>query len=258
MKFENILYDKKAGVAKITLNRPDSMNALSPELLAELKKALEDARADKDVRVIVLKANGKAFCAGIDLKMVQGFLDNKSGQGLSKFGDFLRPIVELMEEIEKPIICSVNGLAITGGFLLTYFCDLIIASEDAWFQDTHAKWGFAPGAYESLRLPRLVGMFNAKRIFLTCERITAEEAFRMGLLYKVVAKDKLEEETDKLAADLIKLSGLSQKFMKAQINKGLKVDWETSKVIDDFVRADLLGGFISEDTAERLAPFTKK
>lgn len=260
MQFKNILLEKRDGKGIVTLNRPDDLNALSPELLAELLAALRDAVADPKVRVIILKGSGKSFCAGIDLKMADGMLagGSQKQEGLNSFESTLKPVLRQIEESPKPVICAVQGYAITGGFLLTYSCDLVIASEDAIFQDTHAKWGFVPGGWESLKIPRLVGIPGAKRIFLTCDRLTAQEADRMGLLYRVVPKEKLAEETEALADRVLKLSSESLKYLKIQINKFSKVDWANAVELDDALRKDLIGGFMTSETAERLGTFAKK
>lgn len=260
MQFKNILFEKRAGKGILTLNRPNDLNALSPDLLAEMLVALRDAVTDRDVRVIILKGSGKSFCAGIDLKMADGMLEGGSQkqEGLNSFENTLKPVLREIEESPKPVICAVHGYAITGGFLLTYSCDLIVAAEDAIFQDTHAKWGFVPGGWESLKLPRLVGIPRAKRIFLTCDRITAKDAEQMGLVYSVVPKDKLEQEAEALADKILKLSSESMKYIKLQINKLSKVDWANAVEMDDALRKDLIGGFMTSETAERLGTFTKK
>ena len=258
MPFKNILLEKREGKGILTLNRPEDLNALSPELLSELGAAFSDVTEDKDTHVIILKGKGTSFCAGIDLKLADGFLGEESEKGLSTFGDKLLPILEQIEECGKPVICAVQGFAITGGFLLAYYCDFVIASEDAVFQDTHAKWGFVPGGWETLKLPRLIGMHRAKRIFLTCERITAQEAERMGLIYRVVPKEDLRKEAEALADRMLKLSSESLRYIKTQINQCTKVDWATALEMDKLIRKNLMAGFITCDTSDRLKSFGKK
>ncbi|MGV8059650.1 MAG: enoyl-CoA hydratase/isomerase family protein [Smithellaceae bacterium] len=258
MQYKNILFEKRDGKGILTLNRPDELNALSPEMLKEMLAALRDAVADPQVRVIILKGSGKSFCAGINLKMADGMREDDSKEDASSFEVTLKPVLMLIEDSPKPVICAVQGYAITGGFLLTYTCDFIVASEDAIFQDTHAKWGFVPGGWESLKIPRLIGIPRAKKIFLTCDRLTAQEADKMGLVYSVVPKDKLDQEAEALADKIAKLSGESLKYLKIQINKFSKVDWANAVTMDDALRKDLLGGFMTSETAERLATFTKK
>lgn len=258
MQFKNILFEKRDGKGIVTLNQPNDLNALSPEMMKEMLSALSDAVADPQVRVIILKGNGESFCAGINLKMADGMREGESKEDVNSFELTLKPVLMMIEDSPKPVICAVQGYAITGGFLLTYTCDFIVASEDAVFQDTHAKWGFVPGGWESLKIPRLIGVHQAKKIFLTCDRLTAQEADKMGLVYSVVPKDKLDQETEALADKIAKLSGESLKYLKIQINKFSKVDWATAVAMDDDLRKDLLGGFMTSEAAERLATFTKK
>lgn len=258
MQFKNIALEKRDGKGIITLNRPEHLNALSPELMLELGEALHDLGKDDNTHVIILQGNGTSFCAGIDLKLVDGFLGEASEKDLSRFGNNLLPVLKHIEQCEKPVICAVHGFAITGGFLLAYCCDLVIAADDAIFQDTHAKWGFVPGAWETLKLPRLVGIHRAKRIFLTCERISAREAEQMGLVYRVVPPENLEKETEELADRILKLSSESLKFIKEQINQCTKVDWPAAVEMDELIRKPLVAGFITRQGAGRLKGFGNK
>ena len=258
MSFKNLLLEKREGKGIITLNRPDDLNALSLDAMSELAEALQDVAEDASVRIVILKGSGKCFCAGLDLKVADDFRGKESENGLRGLVEILRVVLRRMEDCEKPIICAVHSYAITGGFLLSYFCDLIVASEDAVFQDTHAKWGLVPGGWESLRIPRLVSLHRAKRIFFTCERITAKEAKEMGLVYRVVPRDQLDEEVEALANRMLELSSESFKYIKTQINKCTKIDWASAVELDNCIRKPLLGGFMTSEAEERLSAFVKK
>jgi len=163
-------------VAIVTLNRPEKLNAQNGESLSELKTALEDAEKDNSVGVVVIRGAGKAFCAGMDLEVSLGAgaaaQVEKIG-GLTKYTRFWH-VCEVIENMSKPVISAVHGYAITGGFLLAYTSDLVVASENAIFGDSHARWGIIPAAGETQRLPRRVGLAKAKEIFFTCDMIGAK------------------------------------------------------------------------------------
>ena len=187
MAFNTILMEKKDGVARVTLNRPEVLNALSPLSLSELIAALKEIDGDDSVRVVVLKGAGRCFCAGLDLKIVGGLLEEGNEEAArSQLIDQGLEVGEVIDGLSKPVIAAVHGYAITGGFYLAYCCDIVIASEDAVFQDTHARWGFVPGWQESQRLLRLVGIPKAKYIFFTSDQMSAADMAAAGLVSKVV------------------------------------------------------------------------
>jgi enoyl-CoA hydratase/carnithine racemase len=167
-------------------------------------------------------------------------------------------LADLLERVEKPVIAAVQGNAIAGGFILAFFCDLIIASEDARFGDAHAKWGIVPGWQEPQRLARSIGLRRAKQFFLTCEVVSAKEAYDMGLVWKLVPTGELEQAVDEWGARLQKLSGISLALIKQQFRSVLKADWETMLEVDRSLRKDLIAGFCSEEMLERLKAFGKK
>lgn len=255
MEFQNLVLEKAGGKAKITLNRPQALNALNPELLSQLKAALEQVGEDKDIGVVILKGAGRSFCAGLDLKVIEKLLSEEEELRFVEQG---REVFKIMEEMGKPIIAAVHGHAITGGFALVYFSDIIVASEDALFQDTHGRWGFVPAWLEAQRLPRVVGIFRAKGIFFTSDMITAKEAEQMGLVYKVVPREKLDEEAEQLATKILRQSRESLALIKAQINRGTKVEWSTALEIDSSIRKGLISDWITQEAKSRLKAFVEK
>lgn len=257
-KFDNLILEKREGKAKIILNRPQALNALNLELLSELKEAFEEVERDKDIGVIILKREGRAFCAGMDLKVMENLLKRGREEDLVSFVIPIKEILGMMESLSKPIICAVHGYAITGGFALVYFSDMVIASEDAVFQDTHGRWGLVPAAMESIKLPRVVGTFRAKRISSTSDVITAKEAEQMGLVYKVVPRERLDEEVEQLATKILKQSKLSLAITKSQINKCVKVNWSTALEIDDLIRKGLISNSIPPEGESRLRAFIER
>jgi enoyl-CoA hydratase len=217
-KFEAILYDKTNHAAWITLNRPDVRNAQSPLLREELIAALERARDDDDVYVIIITGAGEAFSGGGD---ISGFPQNPV-EFMEKIGLQIkgkrRPI-EVTRDIPKPIIAMVNGLALGAGCELAMACDIIIASDNAKFGQPEISVGLIPGGGGTQVLPRLVGEKKAKELVFTGDIIKADEALRIGLVNKVVPKDKLRESVDELVDKLVKKSPLMLKFAKMSINK---------------------------------------
>ncbi|MEI6186769.1 MAG: enoyl-CoA hydratase/isomerase family protein, partial [Dehalococcoidia bacterium] len=171
MAYETIIYQAGGGIGRITLNRPQAMNALTPAMLKELKTAVLAAGKDGDVKVIVLTGAGRAFCAGVDLKALG---DQKLVNGM--VGDILdlpaRELINAIRSVPRAVICVVNGFCFTGALEIMLACDIVIASEEAKIGDTHAKWGLRPTWGMSARLPRRVGYLKAKEISFTAEAIT--------------------------------------------------------------------------------------
>jgi enoyl-CoA hydratase len=194
-----LLVERSEATAVITLNRPEQRNALSSELRARLVTAFREAAADSAVRAIVLTGNGKAFCAGLDLKEL-------GQQGLGAGGTGEDPeevnVLKAMGAVPQPIIGAINGVAVTGGFEVALGCDVLIASTEARFADTHARVGILPGWGISQKLPRLIGIGRAKELSFTGNYLSAEQAERWGLVNRVVAPGNLVPTCLELASDM--------------------------------------------------------
>ena len=194
-----LLVEKKDGVATLTLNRPDALNALSFELRAAFVEALTEIASDGQTRVAILTGNGRAFCAGLDLKELGG----ESGASGNPFGRERNfGVVDALDACPVPVIGAINGFAITGGFELALACDFLVASTDARFADTHARVGIVPGWGLSQRLSRLIGIGRAKEVSLTGNFVSAEQALEWGLVNRVVAPNELIPPCLGLAADI--------------------------------------------------------
>mgnify|MGYP001817590666 CR=1 FL=1 len=191
-----VLLDKHDGYAVVTLNRPDAMNALSRELRADFVEAFVHCQADENIRVIVLTGNGPAFCAGFDLKELG------SGQTENTAEEVNNVVAEAMAAFEGPIIGAINGHCITGGFEMALACDVLIASEEARFADTHARVGMLPGWGLSQKLPRLVGLSRAREIAFTGAPINARQAYDWGLVNHVLPAAELLPRARKMAEDM--------------------------------------------------------
>src|SRR5262245_5926733 len=187
------------GVAVLTLNRPQAMNALSRELLDTLAKALQGCSDDARVRVIILTGAGRAFCAGLDLKELGAGRTDTGKTTVSSRGD----PVGVMEQLKKPVIGAINGAAVTGGFELALACDVLLASTEARFADTHARVGLASGWGLSQKLSRAVGIYRAREISLGGRWVSAEQAAAWGFVNRVVAPGELMGAARALAADML-------------------------------------------------------
>jgi len=199
---ESVLHiEIKDKIAILTMNRPTSMNAISSELRDALADAFSNLKKDPSIRVAVLTGAGRAFCAGLDLKELadeNGMAKTFSGENNEKMN-----IAAPLREFGKPIIAAVNGAAITGGFELALACDILIASTEARFADTHARVGVIPGAGLSQKLSRLIGIYRAKELSLTGNFINADQALEWGLVNRVVAPEDLMPTCISLAKDII-------------------------------------------------------
>jgi enoyl-CoA hydratase len=203
--------ERNAEIAVVTLNRPQAMNALSRQLREALANTFEELQADPETAVVILTGAGRAFCAGLDLKE----LGSESAEGMGG-GDMMRSI----RSFEGPIIGAINGHAITGGFELALACDILIASTEARFADTHARVGFLPGWGLSQILPRLVGISRAKEISLTGNFIPAEQAEAWGLVNRVVAPDELLPACKTLATEMLSCDRKTLLGYKRLIDEG--------------------------------------
>lgn len=234
-----VIAERSGGIAMLTLNRPEALNALSSELRAELVRRLRELAGDDEVRVVILTGAGRAFSAGLDLKELGGE-GRPSGPGsraapVAADGD----VVAALRALPQPVIGAINGFAITGGFEIALACDLLIASSEARFADTHARVGVMPGWGLSQRLPRLVGLPRAKEISLTGNYVSAEEAERWGLVNRVVAPDQLLPTVRSLAQDMLScdpdlLRGYKQVLDEGYattLAEGLEVEQRASRAL---------------------------
>jgi 2-(1,2-epoxy-1,2-dihydrophenyl)acetyl-CoA isomerase len=231
-----LLSERSNGVLRLTLNRPERKNSISPELREELLAALEEARTDDEVRCIVITGAGDAFCSGVDLGR------SKVTEGASK-GEKTRPdlrgikdamkrgmqrVIRALWEMDKPVIASVNGVAAGGGAQLALVCDLVVASESARFIEIFVKRGLAVDSGGGWLLPRLVGLAKAKELVFFGDPISAPDAAAAGLINKVVPASDLEAATTAWAERLAKGPTRSIGASKMLLNRALQTDLETA------------------------------
>lgn len=214
MEFEDLIYTKAEGIAKIVINRPKVYNAFRTLTLRELALAFEDADLDERVRAVILTGVGKkAFCTGGDTN------EMKAGVGYAKDLDYWHTRVhQAIRTLTKPVIAAVNGYAIGGGNVLVTICDMAIASENAIFGQAGPKVGSFDAGFGAAYLARIVGEKKAREIWFLCRQYTAQEALEMGLVNKVVPIDKLQEEAESWCKEICKMSPTSIKFLKFAFN----------------------------------------
>ena len=252
MIYENIELEKKDGIAWITINRPDVLNALNSETLTELNSIVLEIENDTAVKVAVLKGAGdKAFVAGADIKEMK---DMNMLQA-REFAQIGHSVVAHIRGSRIPYIAMVKGYALGGGCELMMACDIAIGSMSAKIGQPEINLGISPGFGGTQNLPRLVGRAKAKELLLTGDIITAEEAYRIGLLCKLVDNEKLEEVTKKLAQKIAGKSSIQTSFIKALVNKGSDIDIITAH---DMEIAYFSSGFATQDQKEGMSAFLEK
>ena len=218
LEFEDIIFEKsEEGIAKITINRPEVRNAFRPLTVREMQQALEDAREDSGIGVIILTGAGeKAFCSGGDQRIRgdAGYQDSGTGHLRLNVLDFQRQI----RSCPKPVVAMVAGYAIGGGHVLHVMCDLSIAADNAVFGQTEPKVGSFDGGYGSSYLARIVGQKKAREIWFLCRQYDARQALEMGLVNTVVPLAQLEEETIQWCREMLRMSPIALRCLKAAMN----------------------------------------
>ena len=222
--YNNVLYQTDNGIGMITLNRPKALNALNSELLTELNGLLDEISQDESVKVVIVTGAGdKAFVAGADIAEMQS-MSSMEGRAFGKFG---QAIFNKLENIPQPVIAAVNGFALGGGCELAMACDIRIASDRAKFGQPEVSLGIVPGLGGTQRLPRLIGKGRAKELLYTADMINAEEAYRIGLVNKIVPADELLSTAKELAEKIMARAQVAVQLCKAAVNTGLDIDLES-------------------------------
>jgi enoyl-CoA hydratase/carnithine racemase len=246
-------YDVDAGIARIVLNRPGQLNAISPALLEELDLVCDAVERDAGVRVATLTGAGRAFCAGADLRAVRE-LSPDAGKWHEFMGLWHR-VFNRLEALPVPLIAGVHGFALAGGLELVLLADLAVADEGARLGDQHANFGLVAGGGGSQRLPRLVGARRAKELMLLGGWLSAGEALQWGLVNRVAAPGRLEAVVQEMAAELAEKSSSANRTVKALVNRGLDMDLARGLDLERQLVADHMR---SADAAEGLRAFAEK
>jgi len=252
MEFKFVIYEKSEGVATITLNRPEALNAFSNEVIEEVLHALEDVKSDEKVRVVVLTGAGeKAFSVGADIKAMIGMNALKARE-LSLRGEKL---CAAFEDLEKPVIAALNGYALGGGLEVAMACDLRIASENARMGQTEINIGLIPGWGGTQRLTRLIGRTKAKELVFTGRMIDAKTAEQLGIVNMIAPADKFRETVRQFAVDLATKAPVAIKVAKALINKGADISLDSALALE---REGFGVVASTEDLQEGVKAFTEK
>ncbi len=200
MDYQNVKLSKEQGIATILLNRPDAMNALGRELVTDLSSALSDVAGDDSIKAMVLRGEGRCFCAGADLKYFQDAF--QSPESLRGYLTEINEVIFQVEDMPIPVIAVVHGFALAGGLELMMACDMSLVADNARIGDQHVNFGLMPGGGSTIRLPRLVGPQRAMELLTTGRWLNGPEAVEWGLALRSAPLEKLDEELEKLVEPL--------------------------------------------------------
>jgi enoyl-CoA hydratase/carnithine racemase len=252
MPYQDLILEHRGAVSWLYLNRPQALNALSMRCMRELRAALIELRDRDETRVIVLSGKGRGFCAGADLT---GALPDRSAppSGEPTFDDLGTAMEEVLNAMPKPVIAAVNGVAAGGGLEIAMMSDFIVAAASARLGDAHANFGAMPGGGATVRLPRFVGVSQARYLMFTGELMSAEEALRVGLVTKVWPDEAFEAEAQALAEKIAAKSPLGLKRMKALINGSFDMSTDQAVRLEKAVSAQHMLSFDAEEGGKAFA-----
>jgi len=240
-------------VAYITFNRPEVFNSFNREMALSLQSVMDDCETSNDVRAIVLTGNGKAFCAGQDLKEVT---DPDLNPGFKKIlEEHYNPIITRIRSIKKPVIAAVNGVAAGAGANIALACDVVIAHEKVSFIQAFSLIGLVPDSAGTFFLPRLIGFQKASALAMLGDKVSAEEAERLGMIYKVVSLENFEEEINNIAIKLANMPTKALGFIKELFNQSMTNTLDQQLALESKLQIEAAQ---SEDYAEGVAAFIEK
>ncbi len=225
-----ILLEKISSIGKITLNRPEKYNSFNREMAFAMQDALDDCSKDPDIRAIYICGAGKAFCAGQDIQEI-------TGDNIPTFHNILlehfNPIVERLRNIKLPIVGAVNGVAAGAGANIALACDITVASEKASFIQAFSKIGLIPDSGGTFVLPRLIGWQKAAALMMLGEKVSAEDAEKMGMIYKFFPADDFEEASWKIALQLSQMPTKALAFTKQALNASFHNDFASQLILEE-------------------------
>ncbi len=249
----SIKLEIKNNVAFITLNRPEVFNSFNREMALKLQDILDDCKVNDAVRAIVLTGNGKAFCAGQDLKEVTS---PELNPGFKKILDeHYNPIILKIRTIEKPIIAAVNGVAAGAGANIALACDIVLANEKVNFIQAFSLIGLIPDSGGTFFLPRLIGFQKATALAMLGDKISAEEAEKMGMIYKMIPSEIFEEEVQKIAIKMAQMPTKALGLIKRLFNQSLTNNLESQLALESKLQIEAAQ---TDDYAEGVAAFIEK
>lgn len=251
MVYTKLIVEKQKNICTVKINYPEALNALNSSILKELNTVFTEIEEDDSIDVVILTGEGRAFVAGADISQMSA-LNAVEGKA---FGELGAAVFRKIELLNKVVIAAVNGFALGGGCELAMSCDIRIASSKAKFGQPEVGLGITPGFSGTQRLPRLVGLGKAKELIYTADVIPADEAYRIGLVNKVVEPDVLMSECMVMAQKIASKAPLAVRYSKEAINRGIETDVDTGISIE----SDLFGlCFSTEDQKEGMQAFLNK
>lgn len=247
-----IIFELKNSIAYVILNRPEKFNSFNREMAFMLQEKLEECESNKEIRCVLITGAGKAFCAGQDLAEVI----DPNGPGMRKIlSEHYNPIISKIRNLSKPVIAAVNGIAAGAGANIALCCDIIIAAQSASFMQAFSKIGLIPDSGGTFFLPRLIGFQKASALMMLGDKISAEEAERLGMVYKIFPDSSFKEETEKIALTLASLPTIGLAYTKKALNKSLEQTLEQQlKTEDEFQQKAAL----TKDFEEGVCAFLEK
>ena len=253
MSNNSILLKIENKVAYITLNRPEVFNSFNREMALSLQSVMDECETSEKVRAIVLTGNGKAFCAGQDLKEVT---DPNLNPGFKKIlEEHYNPIITRIRSIKKPVIAAVNGVAAGAGANIALACDIVVAHDKVSFIQAFSLIGLVPDSAGTFFLPRLIGFQKASALAMLGDKVSAEEAERIGMIYKVIPFESFKDEVDQLALKLANMPTKALGFIKTLFNESVTNTLEEQLALESKLQIEAAQ---SEDYAEGVAAFIEK
>lgn len=252
MELKNVILEKEDHLAIVTINRPKALNALNSETLNDLNVVLDDLEKDNNIYAVILTGAGeKSFVAGADIAEMKD-LNEEQGK---EFGTLGNNVFRRLEDLNKPVIAAISGFALGGGCEISMACDIRIASEKAVFGQPEVGLGITPGFGGTQRLARIVGLGKAKELIYTAQNIKADEAYRIGLVNKVVPLENLMDEAKAMANKIIANAPIAVRLCKDAINRGMQVDIDSAVKVEaeDFGKC-----FSSADQKEGMTAFLER
>ena len=252
MDYQNLIFANEDGIGVITLNRPKALNALNAQLMHEISHLADEIAKDESIKVVIITGSGdKSFVAGADITEMQP-MSAIEGRNWGKLG---QATFAKIENLPQPVIAAVNGFALGGGCELSMACDIRIASEKAKFGQPEVTLGITPGFAGTQRLARLVGRGIAKELLFTGDMIDAAEAYRIGLVNKVVPADQLHDKAKELAKKIMSRAPVAVQMCKAAVNEGMDMDQDSGVAYE----AEVFGlCFATADQKEGMSAFVDK
>lgn len=251
MEYEGITLEKDAGVATLTLNRPEQLNAITMPMAYSLAGALDEIEVDDSMKVLVITGAGRGFCAGLD---VSAFASIKA-MSQKELGDVMRLIALPLYNLSKPVIAAINGTTVGAGLSLALLCDMRIASEKAWFSSGYMRMGIIPDLDFTYFLPRMAGTARAMELIITSNNFTAGDAEKYGLLNRIVPKDELTKAVGELAEAIARGPSVAIGLLKQALRRGIHNSPEQQIEFEAF--ADYIC-FQTEDHEEGARAFSEK